>query len=77
MKQPIYLNYAATSNYKFESTIQELSHYLEANNNINTNRGLQNSDELGLIFETRVALADFFMHLIQHILFSQQMQQLR
>lgn len=60
MKQPIYLNYAATSNYKFESTIQELSHYLEANNNINTNRGLQNSDELGLIFETRVALADFF-----------------
>ncbi|EOL43512.1 selenocysteine lyase SclA [Enterococcus caccae] len=60
MKHSIYLNHAATSNHKFEATIQEVSQYLEANNNLNINRGSQNSDELEVIFEARQAFATFF-----------------
>lgn len=60
MKQPVYLNHAATSNHKFEATVQDLCHYMEANNNLNTNRGSQSMDELGLVFDARQALADFF-----------------
>ncbi|MEI5989082.1 cysteine desulfurase [Enterococcus termitis] len=60
MKQPVYLNYAATSNHKFEETINELTNYLVANNNLNANRGAQNMAELELIFEARQSLADFF-----------------
>ncbi|MGX7263073.1 selenocysteine lyase SclA [Enterococcus crotali] len=60
MKQPVYLNHAATSNHKFEETIKELTNYLVANNNLNANRGAQNMAELELIFEARQSLADFF-----------------
>lgn len=60
MKQPVYLNHAATSNHKFEATIKELTDYLVTNNNLNMNRGVQNSTELELIFEARQSLADFF-----------------
>lgn len=60
MKQPVYLNHAATSNHKFKKTVQTLCQYLEENNTINANRGFQNRDELNLIFEARQALADFF-----------------
>jgi len=60
MKQSVYLNHAATSNHKFEATIQSLCQYLEKNNNINTNRGSQNIDELEVVFEARQLLAEFF-----------------
>lgn len=60
MKQPVYLNHAATSNHKFAATVEELCHYLTENNNLNTNRGSQNIDELELIFDARQVLANFF-----------------
>ncbi|OTN89985.1 cysteine desulfurase [Enterococcus sp. 7E2_DIV0204] len=60
MKQSVYLNHAATSNHKFEATIQSLCQYLERNNNLNTNRGSQNIDELEVVFEARQLLAEFF-----------------
>ncbi|WP_348922464.1 selenocysteine lyase SclA [Enterococcus rotai] len=60
MKQSVYLNHAATSNHKFEATIQSLCQYLERNNNLNTNRGSQNIDELEVVFEARQLLAELF-----------------
>ncbi|WP_207695573.1 selenocysteine lyase SclA [Enterococcus sp. DIV0212c] len=60
MKQPVYLNHAATSNHKFKATVNELCQYLVTNNNLNPNRSSQNIDELELIFETRQSLAKFF-----------------
>lgn len=60
MKKPVYLNHAATSNHKFDTTVEELCHYLTENNNLNANRGAQNIDELELIFDARQALAKFF-----------------
>ena len=60
MKKPIYLNHAATSNHKFEATINELCAYLQKNSNSNTNRGGNGFEEQRILFETRQTLADFF-----------------
>ncbi|GGC78839.1 selenocysteine lyase SclA [Enterococcus wangshanyuanii] len=60
MKQPVYLNYAATSNQKFDTTIDELCAYLKENNSTNTNRSINTLGDLGSLFDARQVLADFF-----------------
>jgi cysteine desulfurase family protein len=60
MKLPVYLNHAATSNHKFETTVNELCTYLKENNNNNTNRSANGLNEANLLFETRQLLARFF-----------------
>ncbi|MTD38123.1 aminotransferase class V-fold PLP-dependent enzyme [Erwinia sp. CPCC 100877] len=60
MKQPIYLNHAATSNQKFPATVVALTDYLTMNNNLNLNRGTHDLAQLKLIFEVRQTIAHFF-----------------
>lgn len=60
MKKPIYLNHAATSNHKFEATINELCAYLQENNTCNMNRNVNGIEEQRTLFEARQAIADFF-----------------
>lgn len=67
MKLPVYLNYAATSNQKFDTTIDELCAYLKENNSTNTNRNVNALGDLGALFNARQVLADFFMPQIQRM----------
>lgn len=60
MKLPVYLNYAATSNQKFDTTIEELCAFLKENNSTNTNRSVNALGDLGALFDARQVLADFF-----------------
>lgn len=60
MKKTIYLNHAATSNHKFEATINELCAYLQANNTHNMNRNVNGIEEQRTLFEARQVIADFF-----------------
>jgi cysteine desulfurase family protein len=60
LKQPVYLNHAATSNQKFPATIVALTDYLTMNNNLTLNRGTHDLAQLKLIFEARQTIARFF-----------------
>lgn len=60
MKKTIYLNHAATSNRKFEATIEELCSYLQKNNSCNMNRSVNGIEEQRTLFQTRQLIANFF-----------------
>ncbi|MGK0550728.1 selenocysteine lyase SclA [Enterococcus faecalis] len=60
MKEFVYLNHAATSNQKFQPTVQKLITYLAANNHINSQRGMQMIDEPDFVFATRQRITEFF-----------------
>lgn len=72
MEEPIYLNYAATSNKRPQVVINQLCHYLQNNNSGTSHRGFPGNDESVIAFETRLILASFFNAPDPaHILFTQ------
>ncbi|MBP2097943.1 selenocysteine lyase SclA [Enterococcus rivorum] len=60
MNEPVYLNYAATSNKRPKVVIDQLCNYLQNNNSKASNRGLQENDDASIAFETRLILSSFF-----------------